>query len=291
VASQNKADFIQNISADPRIHKIWVDKERLQALAAVPLTSPETDAEHGDQSVSKVVGVLAVGMRASSNPSQATQQSENCYVWTPRQMRLLSSIANQVALAINNAGLYARLRDSELEARTGNEVLNTINDMLLEKNSFLEGFIHDDLMAGLKKAGEVLKHLLTATSSVQGETQKNELISLQEIISRLEKQAKETGDVITVLDTEFDQILDSDNQDTPHSHAAKPIRLQKMQPGYSPVTDDMEPITKADTLPPLAEKSSLCDPQKGASASKSMSFEEAVAAGLVPAHIIEKEMK
>jgi hypothetical protein len=162
---------------------------------------------------------------------------------------------------------------------------------LLEKNSFLEGFIHDDLMTGLKKAGEVLRHLLTAAPTVQSEAQKNELISLQEIISRLEKQAKETGDVITVLDTEFDQILDNGVEDNPHSRAVKPVRLQKMQPCYSPVTDDMDQITKADAPSTPAAKSSLCDPQKGENTSKSMSFEEAVAAGLVPPHIIAKEMK
>ena len=291
VASQNKPGSIQNVSADCKLHKIWVDKEGLKALAAVPLTSPETGKERGDQAVSKVVGVLAVGMRTGSDFHQALPQSESGYIWSPRQMRLLTSIANQVALAISNARLYARLRDSELEARTGNEVLRTINDMLLEKNSFLEGFIHDDLLTALMKAAEVLRHLFTAPPTAQTETQKNDIISLQEIISRLEKQAQETGDVITVLDTEFDHVLDNDDKDNHHRRAAKPVRLQKMQPGYPPVTDNNDQITKADSPSRPAENSSLSDSQKGLTTSKSMSFEEAVAAGLVPPHIIEKEMK
>ncbi len=291
VASQNKADFIQNVSADPKIHKIWVDKEGLKALAAVPLTSPGTGQEPEGQSVSKVVGVLAVGMRASAISTPGAPQPESCYVWTPRQMRLLSSIGNQVALAINNARLYARLRDSELEARTGNEILRNINDMLLEKNSFLEGFIHDDLMTALIKATEVLSRLLTAFPAAQSEMQKDDLITLQEIISRLEKQARETGDVITVLDTEFDQVLDNDDKDNHHSRAVKPVRFQKMQPDYPPATDTIDQVFKADSPLPPAANSASSDPQKGATTSKSMSFEEAVAAGLVPAHIIEKEMK
>jgi len=289
VASQNKPGIIQDVAVDSKFHKIWVDKEGLNALAAVPLTCPETGKDQGDQSVSKVVGVLAVGMRT---PQQVLPQSESGYIWTPRQMRLLTSIANQVALAISNARLYARLQDSELEARTGNEVLHTINDMLLEKNSFLEGFVQNDLIAALMKAAEVLRQMLTASPTAQNATQKNDISTLQEIVSRLEKQAKETGDVISVLDAEFDQVLDSDDEDNRRSCAVKPVRLQKMQQGHLSAAERTEPIPKvASSLNPTEGTSSATNPHDRATKPIAMSFEEAVAAGLVPSHIIEKEMK
>ncbi len=286
VASQNKPSYIQNVSADSRFHKIWVDKEKLKALAAVPLTCPDADEDEQDQAVSKVVGVLAVGMRAESNPGQVPQQPGNGQVWTPRQMRLLNSIANQVALAINNARLYTRLQESELEARTGNEVLHTINDMLLEKNAFLEGFIHDDLLSTLMKAAGVLKNLLTGSSPLLAETQQNDINTLQQIVMQLEKQAKEAGDVITILDAEFNKTLDADDNDAPPNSAPKPIRLQKMEKSGPPATENIEPMTQA-----VSGASQPSHPQAGATSPKSMSFEEAVAAGLVPAHILKREMK
>jgi GAF domain-containing protein len=292
VASQNKPGFIQNIAVDPRFHKIWVDKEGLEALAAVPLTCPETGQDRGNHSGSKVVGVLAVGMRTRSDPRQSPQQSESGYIWTPRQIRLLTSIANQVALAISNARLYARLHDSELEARTGNEVLHTINDMLLEKNSFLEGFVQNDLITALVKAAEILRHMLTAAPTAQDEKENNDISTLQEIINRLEKQAKETGDIITVLDVEFDHVLNNDDEEKHRSRTIKPVRLQKMQQGSASAADHPASAPKvASPLDSTKSHSASTAPHDDAVKPMAMSFEEAVAAGLVPSHIIEKEMK
>ncbi len=55
VAVENKAHFVDAIPEDIRNYKIWVDKEGLYGLAAVPI--PEID-EQGARTDSHVVGVL-----------------------------------------------------------------------------------------------------------------------------------------------------------------------------------------------------------------------------------------
>ncbi len=146
VFADNRPYFVESVATDPYRHKIWVDKEQLQALAAVPITRPNPKSDP-DQATD-VAGVLAVGKRTLTN-----------YPWSSREIRLLVSIANQIAPAIDNARLYAQMQDNETSLKVGNEILRNINDMLLEKNTFLEGFITDDLVPALNVTAAILQRL------------------------------------------------------------------------------------------------------------------------------------
>ncbi len=258
IVAHNQARFIDNVTAEGQTHKIWVDKEGLRTLAAVPITRPQKKQAAGSQ----VVGVLAIGKQAADSAP-----------WTPREIRLLTSIANQLALAIDNARLYAQVQENEVSMRTGNEVLRTINDMLLEKNVFLEGFIKEDLVPLLATAAQTLQELLTPETEL-AEAQQQQLASLQTTINRLRVLSKETGDVSRVLDTEFTQAVDRKSQATDSVASglvgpARPKRLEKSPSEICPI-----PATPP---PPPGEPS---EPQQA------LSFEEAVAAGLVPDHLL-----
>jgi GAF domain-containing protein len=171
VAAESMAQFIQVTSTDT--HKIWVDKEELHALAAVPITRPETRA---GRSGTQVVGVLATGKHVLPP-----------HLWTPREVRLLSSIANQFALAIDNAQLYAQLQENQASLSAGNEILREVNDMLLRRNAVLEGFVQDDLSAALITASQAITHL---TSETPAETRRQAVITLQKVINRLDDMAQ-----------------------------------------------------------------------------------------------------
>lgn len=180
VVAESRAHFVDAISEDTHAYKIWVDKEKLETLAAVPLTRPGTELnEPTAQSSSHVIGLLATGRRAD----QASP-------WSPREIRLLASIANQVALAIDNARLYVRVQEEEVKLRLGNQVLSELNDMLLKKNSYLEGFIQEDLASALTMTSLTLNHLVSKDTASLSETQKQDVITLQKIINRLDEMAK-----------------------------------------------------------------------------------------------------
>ena len=275
-AAQNKPYFIESIIKDYPKHKIWVDREKLGAMATMPITRPDSQGQDGH---SHVIGVLAVGKKTVQNHS-----------WSPREIRMLTSIANQLALAISNARLYARLQEDEVGLRAGNEVLRTINDMLLEKNVFLEGFIQDDLIPALNVASPVLEHLLTEASNILSETQKQNLATLQKVIGRLNNLAQETGEVSQALDSAVDQRIDVQDQSRDYAGSAKPLRLEKKDPAKKP-----EQAIETNPGSTHLEKDASASPKKPQTkptpdtGSKPMTFEEAVAAGLVPAHILDRE--
>jgi GAF domain-containing protein len=173
VAAENKAQFIEVNPADTQAHKIWIDKEELQALAAVPITRPRSQAGQTD---AHVVGVLAIGKRTT--PFN--------FLWSPRQVRLLSSIANQVALAIDNARLYTQIQEDHSYVSTGNEVLREVNELLLQRNARLEEFFRDELSPALVTASQVLNRLLVDNALVTAETQKQVALDIKEIIERLD---------------------------------------------------------------------------------------------------------
>jgi GAF domain-containing protein len=301
VAAENKAGFVENISTDPNGHKIWVDKEGLRSLAAVPLTCPGSEQQTG-KPVSEVVGVLAVGLRARPNSTDIGSPLAEEHVWSPRETRLLTSISNQVAFAINNARLYTRLQDSEISVRTGNEVLRTINDMLLEKNSFLDGFIQDDLLASLATASQILQHLQDedfTSLPTNGSTDltnvwQEKVATLQEIVSRLNKLATETGDISAALDSEFDKVIDNQQQNDDFVSSAKPIRLTKKNENNPPGFQQSDSIDAKEDKSVESEnterKQPARDQAKNDVCSKPMTFEDAIAAGLVPPHILNREM-
>ncbi len=210
VAASRQACFVEAISTDGGSYKIWVDKEGLQALGAVPLLGPELEPGQ-EQPDSRLIGVLAVGMRT-------------VHSWSARQVRLLNSIANQVALAINNARLYAQVQENEFSMRTGNEVLQTINDMLLKKNAFVEDFIHDELTLALAGAGELLQQLLADTASAPGKQQY--LLALQKIISKLQEISQEVGYRSASLNAKFEQARQAGSRPLEYTDPIKPIRLK-----------------------------------------------------------------
>jgi GAF domain-containing protein len=276
VMVEKKAYFVESVSDDVHKHKIWVDKEQLHALAAVPITRPElnsataTDPDKQTGSAGKVgshvIGVLATGKR--------TRQSAP---WSPRDIRLLTSIANQVALAIDNARLYAHVQEGEAGLKAGNQVLQTINDMLLEKNVYLEGFILDELIPELAKATQSLQYLLAEDAAPLPEEQKQKIVNLQRVVSQLSKLANETGKVSEMLDTEFDKVIDGESKQ--NTGPKKPIRLEKK-------ADESEPVN-AQKVENSGSKPMSSENDKGDT--KPLSFEEAIAAGLVPSHIMNRE--
>jgi hypothetical protein len=281
VAAGNKAQFVETVSKDPHPHKIWVDKEGLHALAAVPITRPdETPTEQGS---SHVVGVLATGIRDVQS-----------HLWSPREVRLLTSIANQVAPAIDNARLHAQVQEHETEMRAGNEILRTINDMLLEKNTFFEGFIQDELAPALTAASQALQQAVIETPTTPTDGQKQHLTTLQKIIDQLTEQVRETSLVNTALDTEFDRVLDREDNQHGYAGSTRPLRLEKKR------DNEPDPISSAKINDAPSEPESSADNDQSSTKPLSsaendhappepMSYEDAVAAGLVPAHIVNRE--
>jgi GAF domain-containing protein len=118
---------------------------------------------------------LAVGKR--STPSK--------FLWSPREVRLLSSIANQLALAIDNARLYAKIQEDHVSLSAGNQVLREVNELLLQRNARLEGFFRDDLTAALISAHQVVNRLLGDQDPVASETHKQVALDMKKIIDRL----------------------------------------------------------------------------------------------------------
>jgi K+-sensing histidine kinase KdpD len=272
VTVENKAHFVESVSKDVYDHKIWVDKEKLQALAAVPITRPSSKSNgQNKQTNSNVIGVLAAGKRSQS------------YVWTPREVRLLTSIANQVALAIDNARLYAQVQEGEVGLRVGNQILQEINDMLLEKNANLEGFIQHDLNPALTMASQILQGLTKDPTTLSDEQKKN-TANLGTIVDRLGKLAKETSAMSETLDSAFDEVLDAENKKD-YAGSIRPLRLEKRTSNKAESTN-VEEDDIADSKPVPPEQK-----QNNDTVSKPMNFEEAVAAGLVPDNILNRETK
>ncbi|MBN1219704.1 MAG: GAF domain-containing protein [Anaerolineae bacterium] len=279
-AVQNKAHFIESVLKDTHGHKIWVDKEKLQALAAVPITRPDSNApSHAGQTNSNVIGVLATGKRSQN------------YLWTPREMRLLSSIANQVAPAIDNARLYAQVQEGEVGLRTGNEILQEINDMLLEKNAHLEGFVQNDLSPALTMAAQVLHHLLAQNPETLSDEQKKDITILQKIVYRLNDLARETNLISATLNSEFDKVLDTEDKIHNYASSVRPIRLEKRTAKDALSTDSEKEKDVASTEKDDPDAKLVTSPQNSEVDPKPMTFEDAVAAGLVPGHILNREKK
>jgi GAF domain-containing protein len=224
VVVENKALFVASIAKDGHKHKIWVDKEKLHALAAVPITRPDFEAntttrdsgEQAEQAGSHVVGVLAAGRRTGQD-----------YHWTPRERRLLTSIANHVAPAIDNARLYTQVSESQTGLSSGNEVLRAINDMLVEKNAYLEGFIEDELTPALTEISQGVQHLLTQNPAPLTAEQKQDVAQLQEIINQISELTKEASYISATLDAELDKALDDEIKQNEYAGTTKPIRLEK----------------------------------------------------------------
>jgi GAF domain-containing protein len=279
VVVENKSFFVESIAKDGHKHKIWVDKEKLHALAAVPISRPDFEAntppeQAPDKSAkrngSHVVGVLAAGRRTGQD-----------YHWTPRERRLLASIANHVAPAIDNARLYTQVSESQTGLSSGNEVLRAINDMLIEKNAYLESFIEDELTPALTEISQGVQQLLAQNPAALTAEQKQDVARLQEIVDQISELARETSHVSATLDAAFDQALDDEIKQNEYAGTTKPIRLEKREEDGAKRT--MSEERGSDGAKPTDSQ------ENGETTIKPMSFEEAMAAGLVPDHIKNRE--
>jgi GAF domain-containing protein len=105
--------------------------------------------------------------------------------WSARELGLLTAIADQLAPAIYNAGLYAQTRENEASLQAGNQVLHEINEMLIKKNVDLEEFIGRDLEPTLAAVLGVLERLPAQDGSGLNEELTRKARDLQQILSRL----------------------------------------------------------------------------------------------------------
>jgi len=241
VADENEPRFIESLTKDVSTHKIWVEREGLNKLAAVPITRPEPEVQ-GRQTDSQIVGVLAAANRAGKTDT-----------WSTREKRLMASIANHVALAIDNARLYAQVQEGEAGMRAGNQVLCEINDMLLHRNAFLEEFIQDELVPAITASARIVHMLQTKHLAPLTDTQiESCATALQKAIAQLGNAAKEIADGNIVL------------------HA------KKGGPHGNNAGGDDEPKSDASeaTLQPGVQL---------------MDLDQAIAAGLIPPSILDKK--
>jgi hypothetical protein len=193
----------------------------------------------------------------------------------------LTSIANHVAPAIDNAHLYTQVQESQAGLSSGNEVLRAINDMLIEKNAYLEGFIEDDLTSALAEVSQGIQQLLAEDSTILTDKEKQDVTRLQEIVNQISELARETSQVSATLDAAFDQALDEEIKQNQYAGTTKPIRLEKREEdGPKPTSSEEK---GSDGAKPTDTQ------ENGEANTQPMSFEEAVAAGLVPDHIMNRE--
>jgi GAF domain-containing protein len=115
-ATENKASHLNDISQEPDLCRQMHQMEQIQSVAVVPLSCPEIVVD--GQVHRRVVGVLAVAMRQS-------------HTWQPRQIRLLNTVTNQMGFAINNAQLYAQVRENMEAFSLSNQFLKQVNDALM----------------------------------------------------------------------------------------------------------------------------------------------------------------
>lgn len=118
----------EDISEDERFSRTISMLGGVRSLLAVPLKAKD-----------KVMGAMCV---VSLNPRS----------FSPREVQLLTSISNQVALAVENASLYAEARQSAQELERGNEVLQELNVLLEESQAELE-----EQIAAIKQAEEEIQ--------------------------------------------------------------------------------------------------------------------------------------
>ena len=168
VMRTNKPLFVASIINRP--HKIWVDKEGLRALAAVPITRRYT-AKNSSSPSWHVMGVLAAGIRG-----------EKAYEWSVHEMDLLIAIANQVAAAVEKAQSFANIQERETSLKGSNEILREINNMLVQKNASFERFIHQELKPSLNKISRSFQHFNPAELTTN---QKQQFMILQKVIDEI----------------------------------------------------------------------------------------------------------
>jgi hypothetical protein len=115
VAQLNQPLFIEDALQHRLRCEILVDQEQMRAIATVPLTC---EVEHDGLEEQQVVGVLTVSMN-------------HTYPWQSREIRLLTAVANHLALATHNASLYNQVQDTSERLAASNQLLQELNKQLL----------------------------------------------------------------------------------------------------------------------------------------------------------------
>lgn len=112
VAQDNRPRYINDAAKGGKISEL----DGIQSVAIIPLSCPEIMVE-GDVH-RRVVGVLSVAMH-------------KLHAWQPRQVRLLNTVANQMAFAINNAQLYTQVKEDMEAYSLSSQFLQKVNDSLM----------------------------------------------------------------------------------------------------------------------------------------------------------------
>jgi transcriptional regulator with GAF, ATPase, and Fis domain len=119
-ARQNRPCFVDNVQDGDC--PLLLEQENIQAMAVIPLASPTADNEEAEYNI---IGVMAIALHRP-------------HAWKPREVRLLTAIANQVTLAINNAQRFSQVTVELDMLSNSNQLLQAINNQLIEDNAGLE---------------------------------------------------------------------------------------------------------------------------------------------------------
>ena len=114
VAASGEPLLVEDLADSQVKTRLVVEQEGLRSFAGVPMKAKD-----------RVVGVIAV---ASHIPRS----------FAPHEVRLLTSVSNQVGLAVEKVQLYNQTREYAEQQEKSNEVLQRINTMLMESQAELE---------------------------------------------------------------------------------------------------------------------------------------------------------
>jgi hypothetical protein len=123
VAMSGEPLLIEDLVESNLRTKLVMEQEGLRSFAQVPMRAKD-----------RVIGVIAV---ASHMPRP----------FAPHEVHLLTSISNQVGIAVEKIQLYHQVREYAQQQEKSNQVLQEINSMLMESQAKLEA-----QMAAVKKA-------------------------------------------------------------------------------------------------------------------------------------------
>jgi GAF domain-containing protein len=144
VARQNKGRAINDMTLHAIRCHLLVELTDFRAVAAAPLlrikNQNDRGAGHNGTEQNQNLGVFAIAHR-------------RVHSWQARELRLLTTIANQIALSVNNARLYNQLKESMSMVSAGNEFLQEVNRFLMENQSLDSAEIMNALTSMMNERG------------------------------------------------------------------------------------------------------------------------------------------